>query len=144
MKKIVITTSVENGKLKRNRIRIKEAIESFEGKEIQLSIQKKKKMRSQPENRYYFGVVVVIFQKAIRSEWGEIWSKEQVHDLLKSRFLFTEKVNEQTGEIVQLPKSTTECSTDEFEDFLFKCRQFAREWFNTEIPLPNENLILES
>lgn len=143
MKKITITSSVENGNLKRNRKLIRDSIETFEGKDIIVTFERKKSVRRNPQNRYYFGVVVVLMQEAIRTEWGEVWSREQVHELLKSRFLYTEKVNEDTAEIIKLPKSTTECSVSEFEDYMTECREFALEWFNTTIPLPNEDLQLE-
>lgn len=143
MKKIQIISTVENGNLKRNRKLIRDAICGFEGKTITLTIARKFKERTSPENRYYFGVVVSILQNCINEEWGEVWSKEKCHELLKSKFLFTEKYNEDTGEIIQLPKSTTECTTVEFEEFLEECRRFIKEWFNTDVPLPNEELEID-
>jgi len=45
--------------------------------------------------------------------------------------------------IIKIPKSTTQNTTIEQEDFHNQCRQFLREWFNVEAPLPNEEIIFE-
>ena len=51
--KIEIRSSVINGNLKRNREQIKQAIASFEGKEIIITIDKAKKTRSNNQNNFY-------------------------------------------------------------------------------------------
>ncbi len=111
MNKISIISKVENGSPKRNRKLIQDAFASFEGKEIEITIAKKRKVRSNPQNAYYHGVVVELLKQAIRKEWGEIWSSDKCHEFLKNRFLYFEHINEKTGEIIKTPKSTTECST---------------------------------
>jgi len=143
MKKIEIISSVENGNLKRNRNTIKEAIKTFEGKEILLTIQRKRKQRSNNQNQYYWGVILECWRHLIKTEWGEIWSKESTHEFLKMNFNYNEKYSEETGELLRTPKSTTENSTSEMEDFHTVCRQKANEFFNYEIPLPNEEIKLE-
>ena len=89
------------------------------------------------------GVLVPILQKCFRESWGEIWSKEKTHDFCKMQFNFIEKINESTGEIVRIPKSTTENTTTAQEELHLEIRKFILEWFDIEVPLPNENLILE-
>lgn len=140
--KISIISSVKNGKLNRNRKKIADVIEKFEGKDIEIIICKKRKTRSLSQNGYYFGVIVTLFQEAIRDLWGEIWSKEKVHEFLKNRFLFNEQINEDTGEVYKTPKSTTECTTTEIEDYYEECRRFALEDFGVAIPLPNEEVTI--
>jgi hypothetical protein len=142
MNKITVISNVENGNLTRNRSLIRDIINSFEGKIIEITFQKKRSTRSTPQNAYYFGVIIVLFCEAVRAEWGEIWSKEKAHEFLKSQFLFFEKHNEDTGEIVRTPKSTTECTKTEFEEYLTSCRNFMSEWFNVDAPLPNEQISL--
>lgn len=142
MNKISIISKVENGSPKRNRKTIQDAYDYFEGKEIEITIAKKRKIRSNPQNAYYHGVVVELLKQAIRKEWGEIWNSEKCHELLKNRFLYFEKVNEETGEVIKLPKSTTECTTSEFEDYMVECREFLLEWFNVDCPLPGEQISL--
>lgn len=76
-------------------------------------------------------------------EWVEIWSIEKTHEYLKMECNYSEKVNEDTGQITRVPRSTTENSTTDQEDYHTKCRVLALEFFNTEIPLPNEDLELK-
>ena len=141
--KVQIITNVVNGSLKRNRSLVKEALATFENKTIRLTIEKATKKRSNPQNAYYWSVIIPIFRNAIKNEWGEVWGVEKAHETLKSKFNYTEKVNENTGEILNVVKSTTENTTTQQEEYHEKIRQFVREWFNVEIPLPNEHLTLE-
>ena len=140
--KLQILTTVQNGNLKRNRNLVIDAIRSFEGKGLLLTFEKPTKKRSNNQNSYYWGVLIPITQEAIRNEWGEVYSADMCHELLKAKFLYYEKVNEQTGEIIRLPKSTTENTTTTQEEYHSKIREFLREWFNVTAPLPNEELRL--
>lgn len=141
--KIQIKSFVQNGNLKQNRTLIKNAIESFENKDIMLTFEKPKRKRSNPQNNYLWGILYPITQNAIKNEWGEIWSIEKVHDFYKIQFNVIEKVNQDTGQIIKLPKSTTENTTIQQEEYHLQIREFLKEWFNIDCPLPNENLILE-
>ena len=95
---------------------------------------KETKMRSLPENRYYFGIIV----KILSDELGN--SPMEIHELCKQLFL---------GEIVfiktqkgvreiNVSKSTTELSTIEFEEYLSNIRQWASMELGIYLPLPNE------
>ena len=143
MKSIAVMSRVLNGKLVRNKSMIVNAVKHFEGKEVVLVIKLKKKFRSLKQNSYYFGVIIPLAVKAISDEWGEVWSKNKTHEFFKNRFLFDERVNEETAEIIQIPKSTTDNSKKEQEEYHLKCVEFLREWFNVEVPLPNENIKID-
>lgn len=143
MKKISIISDVNNGILKRNRGEITNALKSFEGKTIKLTIEKFANKRSNNQNSYYWGVIIPILKDAIFNEWGEVWSKEKTHDFCKMQFNYFEKINVETGKIVRVPKSTTENTSTTQEEFHLEIRKFVKEWFNVEIPLPNEHLNLE-
>lgn len=140
MKRIEIKSKVIGGKLKRNLPLITQAIKSFEGKEITLVIKRATKQRSNNQNAYYWGVIIPVSQQAVLDQWGEVWNKDKTHEFFKSKFCIDEKVNKETGELVNIPKSTTELTTTEMEEYHIQIRQFINEWFNCEIPLPNENL----
>ena len=141
--KIQIKSFVQNGNLNQNRTLIKNAIESFEGKDIIITFDKPKKKRSNPQNSYLWSVLYPITQNAIKNEWGEVWNIEKVHDFYKIQFNVIEKINEETGQVIKLPKSTTENTTTQQEEYHLQIREFLKEWFNVVAPLPNENLILE-
>jgi hypothetical protein len=142
MKSIEIITKVNNGNFKRNRNEILKAIKQFEGKTIMLKLSILSKKRSLEQNSYYWGVIIPITKNAISESWGEVWNTEKTHEFLKSKFLFYEKVNQETSEIIKVPKSTTENTTTEQEVYYFEIREFLKEWFNVDCPLPNENLTL--
>jgi hypothetical protein len=142
MKSIEIITQVHNGNFKRNRNEILKAIKQFEGKTIMFKLSILSKRRSLDQNSYYWGVIIPITKNAINESWGEVWSTEKTHEFLKSKFLFYEKVNEETSEIIRVPKSTTENTTTDQENYYSEIREFLKEWFNVDCPLPNENLTL--
>lgn len=107
----------------------------FAGKQIEILIHRKKKHRSVQQNRYYWLIVSMLSEHT-----G--FTKEECHEILKQRFLKTEKVHEDTGAIYEYTKSTTELTTSEYEDYLESVRRFAAEDFSIELPLPNEQLEL--
>jgi hypothetical protein len=98
--------------------------------EVQLTITRRKKIRSSAENAYYWGVIVPM----VAEEMGLI--PDEAHDYLKSLFL---KIGyESKGKRYELARSTAILSTEEFEAYAEKCRQWASAELNVYIPLPNE------
>lgn len=143
MKQIKVISKVVNGKLIRNRAKLKQAVQNFEGKEIEIIVKRKTNHRSNQQNAYYFGVVIPITIQAVENEWGETWDIEKAHNLYKSLFLYEEKVNPETSEVIKVPTSSTENTTTKQEVFHTQCRDFLKEWFNVEVPLPNEEIVFE-
>jgi hypothetical protein len=143
LKSIKIISKVKEGKLILNTERIATALKQFEGKRVEISLRKDNYYRSNQQNAYYFAVIIPLTIEAIQNEWGEIWGIEKAHEMYKTMFLCEEKANYRTGEIIKIPKSTTQNTTVQQESFHDQCRQFLREWFNVEVPLPNEEIIFE-
>lgn len=114
----------------------------FDGKEIEIIIQKKKKYRSGQQNRFYFGAVIPIIQDALR-ELGNNYTKEQVHEILKMKFLTTDDVIESTGEFITRIKSTTELSTSDFMDYVSEITVWCAEFLKIEMPAPSEKLEMD-
>jgi hypothetical protein len=138
-----IISEVKNGSLTRNRNLIKDAIETFEGKQVVIKIEKFKKKRSTQQNRFYFGIVIPIVQNCLK-EAGHIMTNESTHDLIKLKFLKeTLFVNEDTGEVIERIKSTTELSTSQFMDLLAEINNFTFEYFGVSLPSPNDDLTLK-
>lgn len=138
-----IISEVKNGSLTRNRNLIKDAIATFEGKQIVIKIEKFKKKRSTQQNRFYYGIVIPIVQNCLK-EAGHIMTNESTHDLIKLKFLKeTLFVNETTGELIERIKSTTELSTSQFMDLLAEINNFTFEYFGVSLPSPNDDLTLK-
>jgi hypothetical protein len=138
-----IRSEVKNGTLTRNTNLIKDAIQTFEGKQIVIKIEKAKKKRSTQQNRFYYGVIIPIVQNCLK-EAGHIMTNESTHDLIKLKFLKeTLFVNEDTGEVIERIKSTTELSTSQFMDLLARINNFTFEYFGVSLPSPNDDLTLK-
>ena len=63
--------------------------------------------------------------------------------MLKLRFLKETILANDNGEYIERIKSTTELTTTEFMELIMEVQKFAIEYFNTEIPNPNEEIKLE-
>ena len=138
-----IISEVKNGTLTRNVNLIKDAIQTFEGKQVVIKIEKFKKKRSTQQNRFYYGVIIPIVQNCLK-EAGHIMTNESTHDLIKLKFLKeTLFVNETTGEVIERIKSTTELSTSQFMDLLAEINNFTFEYFGVSLPSPNDDLTLK-
>jgi hypothetical protein len=140
MNSITIPSKVLNGTLVNNKGKINNAIKHFEGKEIEIVVKQRKKLRSHPQNSYYFGVIIPLTINAVSDEWGEMWDAHKTHDFYKTMFLYDEVTHYDTGEVIKIPKSSTDNSTIEQEKYHVKCIEFLKEWFNVYVPLPNEHL----
>lgn len=141
--KISITTSIQNNLFKRNRNLVLDAIRSFNGKEVVITFDKPKKKRSNNQNSYYWGVLVPLTKQGVFDTWGEVWSADKTHEYLKENFCFYEKINEDTGQVIKVPKSTTENTTTEQEVYHLEIRKHLLEWFNIDAPEPNEEITLK-
>jgi hypothetical protein len=95
--------------------------------------------RSNQANRYYFGLVIPLIQKGIEDLGTEL-TKEECHEFLKAKFNYQEIVNEQTGEFVSIPRSTTTLNKEQFGEYISKIQQFAAEFLNIEIPDPSTQM----
>lgn len=89
----------------------------------------KSTIRSTPQNRYYFGVVIDILSNHIG------FTPDEMHEILKHKFL---RHKEQKGYVI--PQSTTSLSTIEFENYLTQIREWAVIDLGVLIPEPNEEI----
>jgi hypothetical protein len=108
--------------------------------ELQLIIGKK---RTIPENNYYWGCIVEMIMLEINEQWGETFSKNDIHEFLKNRFLDGVEISNENGEIISIRKSTKDNTTTMQEEYHENCRRFAKDFLNLTIPLPNEQLEIE-
>ena len=138
--RIQINSKVIDNKLARNRKALANTIAEFNGKEIIITIEKKRKKHSDLQRGYYFGVIVNLIRLAIFEQWGDRVDSNQVHELLKQNCNWTERLNPGTGEIIKVAQSIKQHTTTEQEEFHEECRKFGKEWFNIDIPLPNEQI----
>ena len=91
-----------------------------------VEIVKSKQVRSLPQNKYYWGVVV----KIVSQHTG--YTSEETHQELARMFLSYEN----SGKL--FVRSTTKLNTMEFEKYAESCREWAKKEMDVYIPLPNE------
>ena len=132
---------IKNGVLSiRYRSLFDKALFAFGDCEVEIKVSKKFRKRTSPQNRYYWGVIVFMWKPLLTESQGVFYSEKDTHEFLKANFNYKELVCQETGEVLRIPKSTTENKTFEMEEYHEICRQKALEFFNVVIPLPNEQL----
>jgi len=141
--KIEITTSIQNGLFKRNRNTVLDAIKSFNGCDVVLTIDKPKKKRSNNQNAFYWGCLIPLMQLGAKDTFGETWSNDKAHKHLSNLFVYHESINVNTGEITKTHKSTTELTTTDWEVYVTEIRIYLLENFDIDAPEPNEEITLK-
>lgn len=96
--------------------------------------------RSNQQNAYYWGVIVELIRLGINDMQGENFTKEDIHEFLKNKFLQGEEIVNKEGEVIMIRKSTIDNTKTAQEEYHENCRRFAFEFLNIEIPLPNEQI----
>ena len=121
---------VKEGKLKLNNSRqFQDSLREFEGKDVELRIKERSANRSKEQNSFYWTWIDILSK-----EIG--YTKEEMHTLIKYKFLKGNVVDE-NGVEQEIIKSTTTLTTKEFSlmmnDLLF--------WSNNtlNINLPNND-----
>jgi hypothetical protein len=106
---------------------------------VTIEVKMKKRFRSDVQNAYYWGVVVAMVSERLR-ELGHEVDRDLTHEFLKGRFLYSELTDPTTGEVMRIPRKTSELATEEFIEYLEHVKQFAAETLDIYIPDPNEQL----
>lgn len=106
-------------------------------KQVKLELEVWKNKRSNPQNSYYWGVVVAMIKEAI-NEYGNEFDAQETHEFLKKEFNYKE-VEVDEGHYLKVPTSTTKLDTIGFSEYIMKVQQFASEMFGVYIPDPNES-----
>jgi len=129
-------SNVTKGKLEPETSRkIRHELNSFEGKRVEIKIQKLRSKRSEQQNSYWWGVII----KILGEELG--YDKDEMHEVLKFKFLKREKVIERTGELMFYSISTTKLSVSEFVKLVEDVIRWAASELSIVIPLPSEHLL---
>jgi len=121
---------------------LREILAAWEGKEIRLTIERKKAKRSNNQNAYYWGVVAPLVRQGLTGT-GCAVGVEETHEILKDTFCRVEVVNEQTGEVYSYAGSTTDLGRSDFADFIDAVQRWAAEYLDTIIPAPGEQLTID-
>lgn len=136
----------ENGKIVKfyNKRGFEQDMKMFAGKSVKVEISKWTKTRSTKQNAYYHSCVIPFVLDGLVDAGYERYklNSEVVHELLKSKFLKHDIANEETGETIEIVRSTADLSTSEFMDYIADIQNFSLEFLNVTIPDPNEQSML--
>ena len=119
------------------RYRWHNALQHFAGKSITVTVERKTRVRTLPQNSYYWGCLITNIHLQLISDGWEV-TQQQVHEMLKAKYLLAERYNEKTGEVMQIIRSTTEISTVEHNQYCEDVRRWAAETLGMNLPEPNE------
>jgi hypothetical protein len=136
MKKIEFTGYTKDGNVFfRNQKQVSKDILQSGWTEFEVTIEKKSKHRSTQQNRWWWSCITIL-----SNHLG--YSKDQMHEICKYKFLKRELVDEKTGEVFEYLKSTTDLTTTEFSVLIESLIQWSAETFNCVLPYPNEQITL--
>lgn len=110
------------------------------GKSFTLSVKVNRRNRSNPQNSYYWGVVVPTVRRAMNA-YGNDFSTEETHEFLKAEFNWKE-IEVSEGYYLKVPVSTTALNTLDFMEYVDKIKLFAAEMFSVTIPEPGEQITM--
>jgi hypothetical protein len=118
--------TVKNGKLiLKDKIRFKNEVQSYNGKEVVIKIREKQDSRSIEQNALWWTWMTIIGNSI-----G--YSKEDMHKVLKYKFLKRKEVKDGVETIVI--KSTATLSKNEFNQLLNDVYYWANDTLNIRLP----------
>lgn len=118
---------------------LSDALRSFPGKKVTVTVKPYQKRRSGNQNRYYFGVVIPLVTQFFRDA-GNMVDAEDVHNYLKLRVgKLAQIMVTPDGEVTKTLGSTAKLSTAEFEAYMLRIRAWGAE-YGLIVPEPNESL----
>ena len=134
--------NIKSGKLTlANRKRFEQDLTGFKDCAVELTV-KKKNRRSNPQNRYLWGVVYKEVEIRLKQLGNDV-NADVVHEFLKGKFLQVPMIAE-GGEVIEnLPGSTADLNKEEFALYVDKIIMWAAQFLEITIPLPNEILTLD-
>ena len=100
---------------------------TLEGKRVTCEVKKFVKKRTDPQNKFYWAVVVDILSKELGYE------KEEIHLMLRERFL---RIHDEQHPDFVIAKSTTKLNTQEFNEYIEAIQRWAAQELQIFIPDP--------
>lgn len=122
---------------------LEELRETFMNRDVVIAVELDEPKRSNPANRYLFGVVY----REIRKANENAHTKEEIHDAMCSMFLTRRVVfvNKQTGESDErdVPGRSRKLKASRFYRFVEEVRAWASGFYGITIPDPDPEYFIE-
>lgn len=124
----------EEGKLQKNvSEKIAEDLKFFKGKRVEIEIKKLSSKRTSRQNRLWW-----LYMTILGNETG--YSKDEMHQICKFKFLKREKVDEKSGEVFEYIADSSSLNKSEFADMTTDLIRWASQTFSVILPLPDEQM----
>lgn len=114
-----------------NKAGFRDCVQKLEGYDFELTLGKYRDKRTNSQNRFLWGVVYEVLSEHTG------YMPEEIHEFCKIAFLVP-KVVKVGKRKIEVPRSTTELSTDSFENYIEKIRIWAATELECTIPTPGE------
>lgn len=121
-----------------NRKRLEEWSKQYPGKQVLIKIERRGSKRSNPQNRYYWGVVVQEVKLGFLNIGYEM-TAEETHYFLKEKFNSI-SIENKDGVNINVAGSTTQMTKTQFGEYIERIARFAAEFLSIKIPQPDESL----
>ncbi len=102
--------------------------------DVEICFVKNEDKKSNPQLRYFFGIVLPIIKQAFEEMQGETYSKEDIVTLLKDMYFYEEKYSPISQTNIKIPMSLEHAKKAELGKFIEKCVNFATDILNVTIP----------
>jgi hypothetical protein len=100
--------------------------------EAELTLNKVKARKTNPQLRYFYGIVVPIIKLGLEELQGESYNKAEVIMFLKDKFFYEEV--EMNGEFIRLPMSLSKGDKKEVSKFISDVINFGNDFLSLQIP----------
>jgi len=123
-----IYSHIQNGQLSDGaELQFLAELSHHDGKDICVTVERKRKKRSLNQNQYYWGVVIPIIRNVLE-EYGNEVDDEETHSFLKDHVgKLTSSVVDSVGRRVAITKSSASLTTGEFENYLLRVTAWAAQ-----------------
>lgn len=135
MKAVKIYSSVRGGKLVDSAL--SQALLAHEGKDVEITVARKRKKRSLNQNAFMHGAFLESMQEMF-ADFGNDYEPEFVKDIFKKQFGVKREVVMIDGSIEFVEVSTAKWSTTECETAMERARRFYANFW--QLPYPNESV----
>ncbi len=105
-----------------------------EGARFRMTLKPLKGKRTNQQNRTVMGLWMGIILKELGYGLHE---KDNVYYGIKAKCWYTESVNEQTGEVLNIPRATRDMNKGDYsKEFMFAFQHFVFDFFGITLPDP--------
>lgn len=108
------------------------AVARHKGRDVFVTVVRQQHLRTMPQNRYYWSVVV----ETVAGYIGE--TRDDTHELLKAKFLPQRDIELLEGQRLQMPPSTRGLTIEQFTAYIDAVRTWAAQFLGLSIPEANQ------